>query len=533
MQIKRRFSSYGPVDTEINYYVSRKQLLERAILQLTGENQNKGGHFFTVWAPRQTGKSWLMWQTMYQLQAEGNYTVICMSVGILKDLTDNPEIFDGFKRLFETEQKKTYPDLKKWADLKIILTKQYFDKPFIWIIDEFDALPENTITILVNIFREIYLDRNKGQQEQIYNLHGLALIGVRSVLGIDNKKGSPFNIQKSIHIPNLTFEEVKQMFDDYQREWEQSIAPEVVERLFYETNGQPGLVSWFGELMVEKYNKDYPKPIGLFQWNGVYSAGSSVEPNNTVLNLISKASDPKYRNILTELFETTKKSEFSFDNPEMNYLYMNGVIIYEAVIDNSGKQKFYAKFSSPFVQKRLFNRFANELYPNMGKYIKPFENINHIYNGKILNIKNLLLRFEQYFNENKTWLLQIAPRRKTDLQICEATFHFILYSWLERFLYEKASLAPEFPTGNGKVDLLIKCEGQLYGIELKSFTDIYALQKGIHQAALYAKQLKLTEIYLAIFIETIDTENRTAIETEHIDAETQVKVYPQFIITNE
>ena len=92
--------------------------------------------------------------------------------------------------------------------------------------------------------------------ERVYNLQGLALIGVRSVLGIDNKSGSPFNIQKSIHIPNLTFEEVRRMYDDYQREWEQRIEPEVVERLFYETNGQPGLVSWFGELMVEKYNPE-------------------------------------------------------------------------------------------------------------------------------------------------------------------------------------------------------------------------------------------------------------------------------------
>jgi len=531
MQIKRRFSSYGPVDTEINYFVPRTQLLERTILQLTGENQNKGGHFFTVWAPRQTGKSWLMWQTMYQLQAEGNYTVICMSVGILKDLTDNPEIFDGFKRLFETEQKKTYPDLKKWADLKIILTKQYFDKPFIWIIDEFDALPENTITILVNIFREIYLDRNKGQQEQIYNLHGLALIGVRSVLGIDNKKGSPFNIQKSIHIPNLTFEEVKQMFDDYQREWEQSIAPEVVERLFYETNGQPGLVSWFGELMVEKYNENYPKPITKDNWDKVFLMGSQAEPNNTVMNLISKASGKEFKDILIELFDTTKKTEFSFDKPLLNQLYMNGVISYE--YSDIAEKNLFVKFSSPFVQKRLFDRFAGELYPGLGQVIKPFEKIDHIFDGKILNIKNMLRRFEQYLHQNKEWLLRDAPRRKSDFRIYEANYHFILHNWLNNFLYRIVSAVPEFPTGNGKIDLLVRCQEITYGIEVKSFTNVYILQDGIHQAALYAKQLKLTEIYLAIFIETIDTENRTSIETEHLDSETQVKVYPQFITTNE
>jgi hypothetical protein len=36
----------------------------------------------------------------------------------------------------------------------------------------------------------------------------MALIGVRAVLGVENVKGSPFNVQRSVHIPNLTHDEV-------------------------------------------------------------------------------------------------------------------------------------------------------------------------------------------------------------------------------------------------------------------------------------------------------------------------------------
>jgi len=531
MQTKRRFSSYGPVNVNTEFSVPRTELVNRAIHQLVGENPEVGGHFFTVWAPRQSGKTWVMWQTLYRLKAENNYTVVCMSAGLLRDIEQKERIIKVFYELIQNELKFKIPAFDNFDGLKTLFTRQYFEKPLILIIDEFDALPENIITTLVNIFREIYLDRNKSKEEQIYNLQGLALIGVRSVLGIENKKGSPFNIQKSIHIPNLTFEEVKLMFDDYQREWEQKIDAEVVERLFYETNGQPGLVSWFGELMVEKYNTQYPQTITMKNWKEVYLMGSNAEPNNTVMNLISKARDPEYREMLTELFDTTRKTEFTFDSPELNYMYMNGIILFEKSEENEGV--LLTKFSSPFVQKRLFNRFAKELYPNIGKFIKPFENINHIYNGKTLNIKNMLLRFEKYLHENKSWLLPLAPRRKADLQICEATYHFILYSWLERFLYQLYSVIPEFPTGNGKIDILIKKENYVYGIELKSFSNIYLLNEGIKQAAAYAKQLKLTEIYLAIFIESIDIENRTAIEIENIDEATQVKVYPQFITVNE
>jgi len=533
MQTKRYFSSYGPVDTESHYYVPRKAFVDRAIQQLVGANPIKGGHFFTVWAPRQTGKTWIMWQTLYRLQAEGVYTVVCMSAGIMKDIKKEERMIELFYELIQDELKFKIPAYSDWDSIKTLVSKKHFEKPLIWIIDEFDALPEHIITTLINIFREIYLKRNKYSGDKQYNLQGLALIGVRSVLGIDNKKGSPFNIQKSIHIPNLTFEEVKQMYDDYQREWEQPIDPEVVERLFYETNGQPGLISWFGELMVEKYNKDYPKPIGMKNWKEVYAAGSAIEPNNTILNLISKACDPLYRNTLSELFNTTVKTAFSFDDKDMNYLYMNGIVLFETEITNTDDIKYWAKFSSPFVQKRLFNRFVRELYPGMGQIIKPFEKIDHIFDGKLLNIKNMLRRFEQYLYQNKEWLLRNAPRRKSDLRICEANYHFILYGWLSGFLRSVISVVPEFPTGNGKIDLLVRCQGLLYGIEVKSFSDVYMIPKNIQQVAHYAQQLKLTEIFLAIFIDSIDDENRNAIEIEYIDEATQVKVYPVFIATNE
>jgi len=163
----------------------------------------------------------------------------------------------------------------------------------------------------------------------------------------------------------------------------------------------------------------------------------------------------------------------------------------------------------------------------------PFENIDYIYNGIDLNIKNLIRRFEQYLRDNKSWLMRDAPRRKSDLSICEATFHFILYGWLNQFLYHKALIIPEFPTGNGKVDLLIKMDGKNFGLELKSFVDVYILKSTIKQAALYAKQLKMNEFYLVIFIESIDDTNRTKYEIANLDEETGVTIHTVFVVTGE
>jgi hypothetical protein len=49
----RRFSSYGLIDTDLHYYAPRTELIDRTASQLLGENPEKGGHYMTVWAPRQ------------------------------------------------------------------------------------------------------------------------------------------------------------------------------------------------------------------------------------------------------------------------------------------------------------------------------------------------------------------------------------------------------------------------------------------------------------------------------------------------
>jgi hypothetical protein len=40
----RKFSSYGPVDPELHYYVPRQALVDFAYQQLLGDNPNKGLH---------------------------------------------------------------------------------------------------------------------------------------------------------------------------------------------------------------------------------------------------------------------------------------------------------------------------------------------------------------------------------------------------------------------------------------------------------------------------------------------------------
>lgn len=527
----RRFSSYGPIDTEQHYYVPREASIEKAYHQLTGYDPRRGGHYFTVWAPRQAGKTWVMQQILHKLRDKKQFDVLKINLEILKDRKNPADIFEIIAKEIGEGLGKTFTGIDSQDKFQDIFLKDVLQKPLILILDEFDAIIEEGITAVVSAFRNIYIQRldevHLPTEQKSYLLHGLALIGVRSVLGVENDTGSPFNVQRSLKIPNLTYEEVEEMFKWYEKDSGQKVEGEVIRELFYETVGQPGLVGWFGELLTETYNKDKSKPIGMRNFEIAYSAALNVLPNNNILNIISKAKKEPYIETVLELFNTEQKMPFSYRKPRLNYLYMNGVIDKEEV----NESEYYVRFASPFVQRCLFDYFSSDIFRQMGRLFDPFANLDDTITDTHLDIRGLGKRYETYLAENRHWLLEDVPKRK-DLRIYEAVFHFNFYSYIAEFLRSRGGrVVPEFPTGNGKIDLLITYAGRRYGIEVKSYASEWDYKEALKQAARYGKQLNMTGIYLAIFVEKIDPQNRKKFEADYVDQETGVTVMPLFINT--
>jgi len=528
----RKFSSYGPPNNKLHYYAPREALIANALTQLKGDAPEEGGHYITVWASRQTGKSWVMREVVLTLQQESQFDVVILPLQHLSNVTDVNRAAQVLGRELTKKLSLEKLDINTLEDFYLFFERENLRKPLILILDEFDGLQEPVIAGFVGFFRNIYTARqnqtDKSTAEKDYLLHGMALIGVRTVLGVENAKGSPFNVQRSLHIPNLTHDEVAYLFNWYQQESGQSIEPEVVERIWSEFQGQPGLTSWLGELLTETYNKATDKPITMNYFEGVYAAAINLLPNNNILNLISKAKQEPYKSFVLELFQTRKKVNFIYDDPIINFLYMNGVISVEEVSISENE----VKFPCPYVQKRLFNYFARELYHEMDRLSDPFEDLSETITENSLNIPKLLQRYEQYLQENQELVLKNAPRRRDDLRVYEAVFHFHIYLYLTSFLriYD-AQVQPEFPTGNGQIDLLIRHAGQLFGLELKSFANQRAYRKALIQAAEYGQQLGVTSIWLVLFIESVDEKNRERFEVDYTDDVTGVTVFPQFVQT--
>jgi hypothetical protein len=502
----RRFNSYGPIDENEHYYAPRKTLIEKAYNQLMGNNPQKSGHYITVWAPRQTGKTWVMQHILFRLRKDPRFDVLKINLEILKNEKNLGAILAVIAKKIGEGLNKTFADIDNQEKFEGIFKNNVLDKPLILILDEFDALMEKGINTVVSTFRNIYIhrldERDKPGDKKTYLLHAAALIGVRSVLGIENQKGSPFNVQRSLHIPDLTHDEVKQMFQWYEKESGQTIEPEAIDRLFYETNGQPGLTCWLGELLTETYNTDKTAPITMKQFKYTYKNACDVLPNNNILNLISKVKKSPYREAVLNLFKTDRKIEFRFDDEELNFLYMNGVIDIESEENDSGEVETYCKFANPLVQTRLFNYFARGLFHDLGLLVHPLDGMEDAVTEESLHIPNIIKRYKAYLKKNREMLFKEAPRRKLDLKIYEAVYHFNIFRYLYDLLKKRGvDVIPEFPTGNGKIDLILKYREQVYALELKSFRDMYDFRKGIDQAEAYGRKLGLKEIVYLVFVE--------------------------------
>ncbi len=505
----RHFHSYGPVDCEDHFCVERKTLIDRCTAQLVGK-PGRGGHYFTIWAPRQTGKTWLMRQVKTRISTRypEQFTVVNFSLGRLRGLQFSPQ--EAGERTFPPDLGDILetilpgkPVIHNWKEFYQVFSKDggLWDRPLILFIDEVDTIPAALIDLMVAQFRELYLSRESNW------LHGVALIGVRAVLGIESKRGSPFNIQRSLHVPNLTHEEVCDLYRQYQDESGQSVESAVVDTVYTVTRGQPGLVSWFGELLTEKYNPGPDTVINRDAWDNVYLHACHTEFNNTVLNIITKAKT-LYTQHVVELFSRADVV-FSLDTDWCSYMYLHGLIDWKKVTSDTGKVMTVCHFASPFIQHRIYNALTYDLFEDRFPVLalNPLDELTDVFEGAALDLPALLQRYKDYLARLKAkginpWKEQ--PRRKTDLRLMEAVGHFHLYSWLRETVGRRCVVSPEFPTGNGKVDIHLRCGDKPGIIEIKSFVDAYQIKKDRGKAASYAIQLGLDTVTLAVFIPVED-----------------------------
>lgn len=81
------------------------------------------------------------------------------------------------------------------------------------------------------------------------------------------------------------------------------------------------------------------------------------------------------------------------------------------------------------------------------------------------------------------------------------------------------------------MDIFIQYADTIYGLEVKSFVSQLEYQRGLRQAARYGKQLQHSEMWLILFVEGVDEQNRQKYEVTYTDDKIGVLVHPILVAT--
>ncbi len=177
----------------------------------------------------------------------------------------------------------------------------------------------------------------------------------------------------------------------------------------------------------------------------------------------------------------------------------------------NGELREICRFSSPFIQDCLYSALSTDLMGHKVPILPldPLDELTDVFETDYpggLDLPALLQRYKDFLIRLKAKGLnpwQDQPRRK-DLHLTEAVGHFHLFAWLKEAVGGECVVSPEFPTGNGKVDLHLRWGDKQGLIEVKSFERLSVLKKDQLRAADYARSMGLTAVTMAVFVPVED-----------------------------
>jgi len=233
--MRKYFNTSGPNIPSEHYTLMRESLLAKGI---TLVNKRR---YFTIWAPRQTGKS-TYFRLLAQALNERGYHPVFFSTEGYNDYRVE-DVFDSLVRELQNQQNiitsiKTFKDFEKF-----ISENREFQ--CVLIIDEIEGLNPKIFNQFLHTIRNLYHSRDE------HCLKSVILVGVSNIVGIIQDNASPFNITDNLPIPYFTEQEVYDLLEMHETDTGQLFDEKVKSKISYITAGQPGLVNAFAYKLVE------------------------------------------------------------------------------------------------------------------------------------------------------------------------------------------------------------------------------------------------------------------------------------------
>ena len=236
--------------------------------------------YFTLHAPRQTGKTTYLYALARELNSKDDYVALVVSFesagyGSITPEDANYLLIKSIYKASQFQLKKEVrspevPDNDQKKNLHDYLTQwcRSLSKPLVLFVDEIDALLDDVLISVLRQFRDGYQARPQAFPSSV------VLVGLRDVRDYKAKlraedislgTSSPFNVKvKSILLSNFSYKEVEELLLQHTAETGQKFSQEVIEEIFRLTQGQPWLVNALAnQIVCEILRNDYSQEITL------------------------------------------------------------------------------------------------------------------------------------------------------------------------------------------------------------------------------------------------------------------------------
>ncbi len=467
----REFNTSGPNIPSRHYTIQRTNLIEKGIKLVHNER------YFTIWAPRQTGKSTYFRQLAEQLIKQGykaahinfeNYRNASLN-SFLSSLSRNLKEQWGFDYSQETDLSHIFELIQTQKTEKCVL-----------IIDEVEGINKEYFGDFLHSIRNAYHSREN------HCLKSVILVGVSNITGIVSDNASPFNIADNLNVPYFTDKEVVELLGQHESETGQLFDDSVKRKISEITANQPGLVNGFARKLVENCpNKkiiDYNDYLIAEHWY----LNLAIDKN--ISNILNKANDE--RAFVQRLLFTEEKIAFKINKPNIKYLHTNGLI----KEDENG----YVTFWVPLYKKAVYDAFYPYSNGEKRSMLRSFI-VSELFDdkGKLI-LDTLIAGYKEYVKRRSLKVFLTKDKNGNYQSIKESALIYSFETYIQAFLQVvEGKSYREADTGLGKSDLIINVRSEEYLIETKVYYYEAQFLKGKEQLAYYCESLNLKQgIYL-------------------------------------
>ena len=495
----RKFKTSGPVVPAEHYCIPPLERIDlEYVLELIRDKE-----YFILHAPRQTGKT----STLKALQdhlnsgAEGNYRCLYVNIeageawredireamaGILDALAgrarrvlgdDSLEGIVGKVLAGGRPATALWNTLQRWTESD--------PRPLVLLIDEIDSLVGDTLLSVLRQLRSGYDERPDGFPHSVVlcGVRDLRDYRIRSSTGKIVVGGSAFNISAdSLRLGDFGRAEVEALVGQHTAETGQNFAPEALERVWAQTQGQPWLVN------ALCHEACFKSPQGRDRGRAITEddilAAQEVLIQGRVVHLdqlADKLQEERVQRVVEPMLSGA--SQPSSTARDLEYVRDLGLVALDPP----------PRIANPIYAEVV----PRELTAGVQEHIR-VEPAWYVNDDGTLNVGKLLEAFQQFFRENSEhWLQQFEYQ--------EAGPQLLLQAFLQRVFNGGGRIAREYGLGRQRVDLLVRWPGpqgmQRFVIECKILRGKLAgtLEKGLPQTAGYMDRCGADAGHLVIF----------------------------------